>query len=236
MAVLSAGDNQIVMLSVRPPYNFISGCKLQPKNSNSKPPLAISTQSPSLDSTYFDQFLSTSTEEPFAMNASDYNQTEFFNTTSDLENDEIDIFNVSSNFYSGTPISRDTSSLENRLENETDFLNDVEELFAFNNNISNAVVKGTVRLRRSLPRPLNFKREGHGTYVVSCNNIGGFTSSRERWWYIAIANCGSGLGLNVSFRFRLTNGPPGDFWHEHFSADEMCKLFILLYIRYSIYI
>ncbi|EAA00571.4 AGAP012225-PA, partial [Anopheles gambiae str. PEST] len=58
--------------------------------------------------------------------------------------------------------------------------------------------------------------------IVSCSNFGSFTSSRERWWYIAIANCdGAGRGLDVKYRFRMTNGPPGDFWHEHFSADEM---------------
>lgn len=227
MSVLSAGDgdNQIVMLSVRPPYNFISGCTLQPKHSNVKPPLPISTQSPTLDSTYFDQFLPTSTEEPSSSTfTNDFNLTEFFNSTNDLDtDDDVDVFNVTSGSEMGTPLLHDISSLTNRLENGTDFLDDVEELFSANNN-SKADIKGKVRLRRSLPRPLNFKREGHGTYVVSCSNIGGFTSSRERWWYIAIANCGSGVGLNVSFRFRLTNGPPGDFWHEHFSADEMCKL------------
>lgn len=221
MSVLSAGDNQVVTLSVRPPYNFMSGCKLQSKNTNAKPPLAISTPGPALDPSYFDQFLRTSTEEPFTTNAYEFNLTEFFNNTSELETDDVDVFNMTSNDDSRTPLARDISSLENRLENGTDFLNDVEELFSVQN-MSNADIRETVRFRRSLPRPLNFKREGHGTFVVYCNNIGGFTSSRERWWYIAIANCGSGLGLNVSFRFRLTNGPPGDFWHEHFSADEMC--------------
>ncbi|CRL08386.1 CLUMA_CG021397, isoform A [Clunio marinus] len=58
---------------------------------------------------------------------------------------------------------------------------------------------------------------------VTCHNAGGFTSARQRWWYIALANCGNAKGMDVRFKFRMTNGPPGDFWHEHFSADEMCK-------------
>lgn len=62
--------------------------------------------------------------------------------------------------------------------------------------------------------------------IVVCHNVGGFTSSRERWWYIAIGNCGSQKGIDIKYKFRMTNGPPGDFWHEHFSADEMCKIYI----------
>lgn len=90
------------------------------------------------------------------------------------------------------------------------------------------------------------------TYTVRCHNAGTFISSRERWWvffggllgflelypsylngscfsprlprwYIAIANCGSDKGLDVTYRFKMTNGNPGEFWHEHFSADERCK-------------
>lgn len=45
----------------------------------------------------------------------------------------------------------------------------------------------------------------------------------SRWWYIAVSNCGSSKGLDVVYRFKMTNGETGDFWHEHFSADEMCK-------------
>lgn len=240
MAVLSAGDNQIVMLSARPPYNYLSGCTLQPKNSNTKPPLSILTPSPALDSTYFDHFLPTSTTDesytrttPSAYDYPNENQTQSAtNDTIEFSDDEIDVFNATNQLSVGIPMSRDTSMLENRLENGSDFLREVEELFPVNQSTSSSVLKGSVRLRRSLPRPLNFKREGPGTFVVSCSNIGGFTSSRERWWYIALANCGSGLGLNVSFRFRLTNGPPGDFWHEHFSADEMCKCFVIMCYPY----
>lgn len=50
-----------------------------------------------------------------------------------------------------------------------------------------------------------------------------WSSSIFRWWYIAISNCGSNKGLDVWYKFRMTNGAPGDFWNEHFSADEMCE-------------
>lgn len=30
-------------------------------------------------------------------------------------------------------------------------------------------------------------------------------------------------GLNLRYRFLMTNGPLGDYWHEHFSADEFCE-------------
>jgi hypothetical protein len=30
-------------------------------------------------------------------------------------------------------------------------------------------------------------------------------------------------GLNMQYKFLMTNGPPGDYWHEHFSADEFCE-------------
>lgn len=134
----------------------------------------------------------------------------------------MDVFNSSRYFENGG-----SSLLTNRLENGTGFLSDVEELFPGQSRMeldgSAAPPNEHVRLRRSLPLPLNFKREGRGTFVVKCHSAGGFTSSRERWWYIAIANCGSGIGLNVTYEFKLKNGPAGDFWHEHFSADEMRK-------------
>jgi hypothetical protein len=30
-------------------------------------------------------------------------------------------------------------------------------------------------------------------------------------------------GLNMRYKFLMTNGLPGDYWHEHFSADEFCE-------------
>lgn len=70
----------------------------------------------------------------------------------------------------------------------------------------------------------HFETEKSGTVTVICHNVGGFTSSRQRWWYIAVANCGSNKGMDIRYKFKMTNGATGDFWHEHFSADEMCKI------------
>ena len=60
---------------------------------------------------------------------------------------------------------------------------------------------------------------------TSCSSHREFRSSRPRWWFIAISDCSSSNGINVTYNISLRNGEPGDFWREHFSADEFCKLF-----------
>lgn len=159
-----------------------------------------------IDPTYYDQFIKTSTESMEATTQSNENSTDYFDFDTNSSFLESDVLNSSYLSYGG--YNSDTSGYENGLENGTEFQEEVEELFEGN---------GT-RVRRSL-----FGKEKRGSIYVTCRNIGGFTSSRERWWYIAISNCGSGKGLDIKYKFTMTNGPPGDFWHEHFSADEMCK-------------
>lgn len=215
---MSEINNQIITLSASSPHNLLSGCKLYSKNINPKPPLDISTPKPlpEHDSTYFDQFIKTTTEPVTysdQINSTYDFGSELFNYT---DYNATDIFN-SSDFVK-IPYSHDMA-FENDLENGTEFINDVEELFASTNDDDS-----DNRMRRDVG--LNgFKKENRGTVMVTCSNVGGFTSSRERWWYIAIANCRSNKGLDIKYRFRMTNGPFGDFWHEHFSADEMCTYF-----------
>ncbi len=133
--------------------------------------------------------------------------SEFFNYT---DYNATDIFNSSE--FMKIPYSHDMP-FENDLENGTGFINDVEELFPSTSRVDSDNIR----------MPRDVKRQERGTVMVICNNVGGFTSSRERWWYIAISNCRSNKGLDIRYRFRMTNGAFGDFWHEHFSADEMCK-------------
>ncbi|XP_068083223.1 transmembrane protein 145 [Anabrus simplex] len=64
--------------------------------------------------------------------------------------------------------------------------------------------------------------------LMECRGDASFRTARERWWYLAVSNCNSTKGLSIEFKFSMTNGPPGDFWHHHFSADELYILPILI--------
>ncbi|XP_035794114.1 uncharacterized protein LOC118467576 [Anopheles albimanus] len=228
LAVLHPEDNQIVTLSPRTPYNVYSGCLLRTPTPKEQPndPLPRNTPSPRQptpsaapelrplddDAQYFDQFLKTTSTEPelFYFSENDTSDTEGKTTPVPYESFLTDDESANTVAYRG-----DNGEV-NRLENSTDYRLLVEQLFPVPDD------PDTEEQRRRLRRQAASLGKYESRLIVSCSNFGSFTSSRERWWYIAIANCdGSGRGLDVKYRFRMTNGPPGDFWHEHFSADEM---------------
>lgn len=65
------------------------------------------------------------------------------------------------------------------------------------------------------------QRRDDSAATLHCTGNRTFFSARERWWFIAIANCDSQHGLSLTrYRFRLTNGRPDNLWLYHFSADE----------------
>lgn len=151
---------------------------------------------------------------------------ENFNDTD--TNIETEVFNKSAmagderSHNGGGLLFKHDVGLENELENSTEYKLDVEELFETQTQdklLREDEDLESRRQRRSESWPFHRTRE---TYIVRCHNAGTFISSRERWWYIAISNCGSNKGLDVTYRFKMTNGKAGDFWHEHFSADERC--------------
>ncbi|XP_055839460.1 transmembrane protein 145-like [Episyrphus balteatus] len=210
LSVLHPQDNQIMTLSAKSPHNIISGCALRTSTADKDTTLKPNIESPidkpfsgEINASYFDQFLETSTEsygsgdfELFNASLSNFSDTEVFNQSQSV------------NYI---PFGSDLNGFRNNLENDTiSNLEDVEELFAkdFEGNGTN------IRIKRG------FGSAGT-SFIVTCHSSGGFLTSRERWWYIAISNCGSKNGIDVKYKFRMTNGPPGDFWHEHFSADEM---------------
>ncbi|XP_050098399.1 uncharacterized protein LOC126579127 [Anopheles aquasalis] len=231
LAVLHPEDNQIVTLSPRTPYNVYSGCLLRTPTPKEQPndPLPRNTPSPRQptpspppdpmrplddDAQYFDQFLKTTSTEPelFYFNENDTSDSPVGRTTAV----PYESF-VSDDESANTVAYRGDNGEVNLLENSTDYRLLVEQLFP----VPNADQEQRQRQQR-LRRQVASLGKYESRLIVSCSNFGSFTSSRERWWYIAIANCdGSGRGLDVKYRFRMTNGPPGDFWHEHFSADEM---------------
>lgn len=231
LSVLSVPDNQIVTLSARSPYNHYSGCTLRsskepefnekttqsPNRQKDNKPNKSSGNDP--DASYFDQFLvtSTSTYSNIEFNARDFDN---MTTESNFMFNETDIFNSTLDLTNFS-YSSDMERFDNNLENSTEFRDEVEQLFDENELEQSGNGSRNGRIRRSIPKL--YDSDKRGTVIVSCRNVGSFTSSRERWWYIAIANCGSIKGLDVKYRFRMTNGNQGDLWHEHFSADEMCK-------------
>lgn len=174
--------------------------------SSTTPEPVKTTTVESIDPTYFNQFLVTSTDSSIL---SSENNATSFEQLEDVDFIEVNgtdnMFNTTRNHQS--IYKADSNYFKNQLDNSTNLVEDIEELFK--SNLS--------RIKRAKEKNFENKK-----YVVNCHNFGGFTSSRERWWYIAIANCGSRKGLEIKYKFRMTNGPSGDFWHEHFSADEMC--------------
>ena len=208
-------------LSARSPYYIKSGCTLRTSPSkNQATEQSTSTESSQstrkssddLDSTYFDKFLKSPTEMPTPMD--DQNSSFTYSTEENFTFTDVDIENFNFTDSDYKTLIYDQSSQDNNLENTTEYRADVEEMFE-NDNLNRTK-------RQALPR--FFDQNKKQTIIVSCHNTGTFTSARQRWWYIVLANCGSNKGIDVKFKFKMTNGPPGDFWHEHFSADEMCKL------------
>lgn len=152
-----------------------------------------------------------------ALNFTDYNETDVFNVSTATGGG-------SSRHGGGMQFKHDIMPFENDLENSTEFRVDVEEMFQKLDNrrpIREIEIENTQRLPRSEQLTPILRRRTHETLLVRCHNAGTFFSARERWWYIAVSNCGSDKGLDLSYRFKMTNGAPGDFWSEHFSADEM---------------
>jgi hypothetical protein len=165
-----------------------------------------------IDATYFDKFLKSTSEMPLSTTDNPFASS----TTDDQNFTDVDIEHFNLTDSEVKTLIFDQNSQDNNLENTTEYKNDVEEMF------EDAHENGNRTKRQTFPR--NYERE-RKQLLISCHNTGGFTSARQRWWYIALANCGSSKGIDVRYRFKMTNGPPGDFWHEHFSADEMCKKF-----------
>lgn len=172
------------------------------------------------DSTYFDQFLKTTTQTSQSTTAP-FSSLDMSSTIFGIDNfTDVDIEDFNSTIPGFKTMVYDQEAQDNNLENTTDFKMDVEEMF------DELIGSNSNRTKRQA-FPRLFDTEKKQSILVSCHNAGGFTSSRQRWWYIALANCGSKKGMDVRFKFRMTNGALGDFWHEHFSADEMCKITVL---------
>lgn len=228
----------------------MSGCRVVPKGETTttvrpttEPTDSDTSDGPVTESTDFGRFLKTTTAEPLHAKRNTENGIaseieDFFSTTNFTDYNETDVFIISavsggskSHNGGGLLFKHDIMPFENKLENTTEYRMDVEEMFQkLDNRRPIREVNNNNSERTSKPEKLTpFKRRStRETLIVRCHNAGTFFSARERWWYIAISNCGNDKGLDISYRFKMTNGQPGDFWSEHYSADEMRMLLIYL--------
>ncbi|XP_060808908.1 transmembrane protein 145 [Amyelois transitella] len=243
-----AGQNQMIKLSFWYPDTEYSGCIIRrddkelPAEKSSTTtttdtPLTKKPQKKSkngtkpqlpLDPAYYDQFLKTTTPNPKST-ILDNNATTWYEL---MPTDDL-------NFTTVLPEDDLWESVEG-IKNGSQFenLKDVEILFDNKNNVSHKIKRSIFeQYERYRRRRLNSQPSPQGAgntrssvekLVVSCHNSRRFRSARERWWFIAISNCDSSKGLDVRYKFLMTNGPDGDFWHEHFSADEFYVLPVLL--------
>ncbi|XP_026754438.1 transmembrane protein 145-like [Galleria mellonella] len=253
-AVLNkAGQNQMIKLSYWYPDTEFSGCIIRKANKEmpaEKSTTTTTTNAPSpttknptakrknstkiehpLDPAYYDQFLKTTTPKT-KTSIIDSNSTTWFEI---LPTDDLNSTAVlpEEDLWESVGTDRNDSQFEN--------LKDVEILFDNDNGVNHKIKRSTFELyehyhRRRLASnqaSSNSQRNDNKNnnvekIVVSCHNSRRFRSARERWWFIAISNCDSPKGLDVHYKFLMTNGPDGDFWHEHFSADEFYVLPVLL--------
>ncbi|XP_073965361.1 transmembrane protein 145-like [Choristoneura fumiferana] len=242
-AVLNkGGQNQIIKLSHWYPDTEYSGCIVTKENKEmpaekststspkptlktSKPKNTTNTSDP--QSTYYDQFLKTTTAPKTTI--SDANSTDFTTWFELLPTDEFATTVVPEDEWESIGPEYNDSKLKS--------INDVEMMFDNDSKSGHKIKRSTFELlERYRRRRLNSDSNQSGPnskhnverLIVSCHNSRRFTSARERWWFIAISNCDSPKGLDVRYKFLMTNGPDGDIWHEHFSADEFYVLPVLL--------
>ncbi|KAF7283649.1 hypothetical protein GWI33_023286 [Rhynchophorus ferrugineus] len=123
-------------------------------------------------------------------------------------------------------LESDSTSITTTIPTSTVLINDTwtTETSSINTQPS----KQKFKKKRSVPLKTSVSNIMRNGKTVMCHNARRFRSARERWWFIAVSNCYGTKGININYQLLMTNGPPGDYWHEHFSADEFYILPILL--------
>ncbi|XP_023218945.1 transmembrane protein 145-like [Centruroides sculpturatus] len=83
-----------------------------------------------------------------------------------------------------------------------------------------------INLTKSHPHSGCVLHKDKGVYRCVHNRT--FLSARERWWFIALSNCGSHKGLKLNYSITMINNE-NNIWFKHFSADEFYEfLFFIL--------
>ncbi|XP_074040351.1 transmembrane protein 145 [Leptinotarsa decemlineata] len=227
-SVLNRGQNQIVNLTAYlEVYRDLSGCYFaqEPRTTIKTYTIVVPTL-PSVNRTVrtettmlhtVDTLASSTVEEA---SSTEYSSSQFYSSKNVEDTSTVSTTNSysSENFYEHE-LMKETTEIAFSLESK----DDSTKQYSLGTTQEHLIKK------RSLPnsshRRINYIRRGR---TITCHNSRRFRSSRERWWFIAVSNCDGTKGIDIKYKILMTNGAPGDYWHEHFSADEFYILPVLM--------
>ncbi|GJQ75325.1 hypothetical protein Trydic_g23508 [Trypoxylus dichotomus] len=241
-SVLKIEQNQVVNLTINGDiYRELSGCTIVPSKSNTHSG-GTTTKSPDITKNAKTKLPNKTTKfertSPFVSSTititSTSTEVEDASTTETLLTSTFiaDFVSTTSSYYNFSEDFDDVEVLFSNAETEN-----ATEFFGTTFNPSTVqeidegipTKKSPIR-KRAVPtkRPKQQHRSnGVGSRTIACHNARKFRSSRERWWFVAVSNCNGSKGIHIKYRILMTNGLPGDYWHEHFSADEFYVLPVL---------
>ncbi|XP_072375299.1 transmembrane protein 145-like isoform X2 [Diabrotica undecimpunctata] len=227
-AVLNIKQNQIINLTARFQANKLSGCMILPTSSTVPTyTLIVPTLSPP-NKPKNKKVLVTKTYATITENSNTYTTGW---TTTPFSTSE---YPTESNLYTKSLIQSLNSADElNSPATFPSVTTDIVFSSTNNNSVTVPLTSTTIGMQNSFIKKRSIHTFYNNMYIrkgrtVSCHNARRFKSSRERWWFIVISNCNGTKGIDIRYRILMTNGPPGDYWHEHFSADEFYILPVIM--------
>ncbi|XP_063930443.1 transmembrane protein 145-like [Zophobas morio] len=235
-SVLHVENSQVINLTISTQYlREFSGCAIKPTTPTTPttPKSTTTTRLPKKGTTKKRPFLT----KPTVKTTTPELPTPRSTTPTPSSDDTTTSYDVTSPISTtfAEDFSYTTEDLKNQWENIFDVGNwsshkepikkrQVGEWEEFSDAADHSDLKAPIT-KRAVAAPSWPKKENR---IIHCNNARKFDSSRERWWFIALSNCNGSKGIHVKYKILMTNGPPGDYWHEHFSADEFYILPVLM--------
>ncbi|XP_065173129.1 transmembrane protein 145-like isoform X2 [Atheta coriaria] len=247
-SVLRPEQNQIVNLSTRFPFSEAAGCRVPPAVTTPRTKYTyivptLSTKPTTRKTTHGKTIITQKVTISFSTTESDDYSTTDGSTISTTSNnyEENEIIESTTQFSDITSTysisSSDTTysspSTLNLLNDEVTLPTNYYQTDVVNIDEENPPIRKRKRSADGTTPVHRLHQDGAARIIrqgrtVTCRNARRFRTARERWWFIAVSNCRGNRGIHIRYRMLMTNGDPGDYWHEHFSADEFYVLPVLM--------
>ncbi|KAH1012053.1 hypothetical protein HUJ04_001296 [Dendroctonus ponderosae] len=235
-AVLNVQQNQLVNMTARgEAARQFAGCTFGAQSFTTPTPLYtinIPTPKRRNDTSKGTVAIKTSSTTPTTTTIRVSTQTapsleaESFGTTAEVDQMSTWAFSTESSFTSSQEVFEASTPVE--VEASTNGPELLLEIARETTMEPHVKIRKSPIKKRSVPTKAPKMRPKKSGRFINCHNARRFRSARERWWFIAVSNCKATKGIDLNYQLLMTNGPPGDYWREHFSADEFYILPILM--------